>query len=40
MLHDYQQFPMTDGNVEARCRTPASITGLDLSPFPMLIAIG
>ena len=47
MLRDYQQFPTTDGNVEARRRTrpawreavPASIAGLDPSPFPMSIAI-
>ena len=47
MLRDYQQFPMTYGNVEARRRTrrawreavSASIVGLDPSPFPMSIEI-
>ena len=47
MLRDYEQFPTTEGNVEARRRGPpgpraalsASIADLGPSPFPMSIAI-
>ena len=47
MLRDYQQFPTTDGNIEARRRTrpawraavAASIAGVDPKPFPMLITV-